>query len=109
MMCSEYFGSTAGNTDGGAVADKFGDGAYNDCDARDAVCVSIRARGLRLMATTLTKWPHIMVGLTIGYLRWGMSPLTAQDDCKAILEAESKLDNTPSHIYHCEGRRRNRD
>jgi len=55
------------------------------------------------MATTRTKWLHIMVGLTIGYLLIGMPPLTAQDDCKAVekvlVDAFGKIHNTPAHVY----------
>jgi hypothetical protein len=29
----------------------------------------------------------------------GPLPLAAQDDCKPLLDAESKLDNTPAHVY----------
>src|ERR1700689_1774292 len=40
-----------------------------------------------------------VVSFTIGHLLMGASPLAAQDDCKAILDANSKLDNTPAHAY----------
>src|SRR5580658_818717 len=51
------------------------------------------------METTRTRLLYILVSFTITYLGMGALPLVAQDDCKAILDAESKLDNTPTHVY----------
>lgn len=51
------------------------------------------------MTTTRTALLYIVAGFTIGYLSVGASPLAAQGDCKTILDAESKLDNIPAHVY----------
>jgi len=51
------------------------------------------------MTTTRTRLFYILVGFTIGYLPIGALPLAAQDDCKAILDTDSKLDNAPAHVY----------
>jgi hypothetical protein len=51
------------------------------------------------MKTMRTRLLYVLVSFTIGHLLMGASPLAAQDDCKAILDAESKLDNTPAHAY----------
>lgn len=50
------------------------------------------------METTRTRLLYIMVGLTVGLLM-GASPLAAHGDCKAILDASSKVFNTPAHMY----------
>jgi len=46
-----------------------------------------------------TRLLYILASFTIGYLPLGALPVVAQDDCKALLDAESKLDNTPAHVY----------
>lgn len=51
------------------------------------------------METMRTRLLCVLVSFTIGHLLMGASPLAAQDDCKAILDAGSKLDNTPAHVY----------
>lgn len=44
------------------------------------------------MKTTRTRLLYLMVGLTLGL------PLAAQTDCKVILDASSKVLNTPAHM-----------
>jgi len=51
------------------------------------------------METMRTGLLYILVSFMTGYLLTGASPLAAQDDCKAILDAESKLDVIPAHVY----------
>ena len=51
------------------------------------------------METMRTRLRYIVVIFTIRYLVMGASGLAAQDDCKAILGADSKLDNTSAHVY----------
>jgi hypothetical protein len=51
------------------------------------------------MEATLTRLLYILVGFTLGHLLMGASPLAAQVDCKMILDAESKVLNTPTHMY----------
>jgi hypothetical protein len=45
----------------------------------------------------------IFVAITIAYILWGASPLTAQDDCKVLEkvtgDAFNKVHNTPTHVY----------
>src|SRR5580698_10472559 len=54
---------------------------------------------IQAMETTRARLLYILVCFTIAYLAMGTPPLAAQDDCKAILDAESKVDNTPAHVY----------
>jgi hypothetical protein len=54
---------------------------------------------IRTMEATRTRLLYVLVSFTIGQFLMGASPLAAQDDCKTILDAESKLDNTPAHVY----------
>ena len=42
---------------------------------------------------------YAMLGLTFGQLLIGSKPLTAQDDCKLVLDAMTKLFDTPTHAY----------
>jgi len=51
------------------------------------------------MTTARTRLLYILISFTIGYLSMGASAVAAQGDCKTILDAESKLDNTPAHVY----------
>jgi outer membrane lipoprotein-sorting protein len=51
------------------------------------------------MTTMRTRLLYLLVSFTIGYLPMGALPVAAQDDCKPLLDAESKLDNTPAHVY----------
>ena len=51
------------------------------------------------METTPIRLLYIMVGFTLGHLLMGASPLSAQGDCKVVLDAESKVLNTPTHAY----------
>jgi hypothetical protein len=51
------------------------------------------------METTRKRLFYIMVGLTIGNLLMWAAPLAAQGDCKPILDASSKVFNTPTHMY----------
>jgi hypothetical protein len=51
------------------------------------------------METMRTKLLYVLVCFTIGHLLMSASPLAAQDDCKTILDAESKLDIIPAHVY----------
>jgi hypothetical protein len=57
------------------------------------------AARIQAMETTRTRLLYILVSFTIAYLGMGAPPLAAQDDCKTILDAESKLENTPTHVY----------
>ena len=51
------------------------------------------------METTPIRLLYIMVGFTLGHLLMGASPLSAQGDCKVVLDAESEVLNTPTHAY----------
>jgi hypothetical protein len=51
------------------------------------------------METTRKGLFYIMVGFAIGNLLMWAPPLAAQGDCKPILEASSKVFNTPAHLY----------
>jgi hypothetical protein len=51
------------------------------------------------MATTRKSGLFAVAGFTIGQLLIGAPPLAAQSECKVILDAESKLLNTPTHAY----------
>ena len=42
---------------------------------------------------------YAMLGFTFGQLLIGSKPLTAQDDCKLVLDAMTKLFDTPTHAY----------
>ena len=45
----------------------------------------------------------ILIALTIAYVLWGASPLTAQDECKVVeklgADALKQVHNTPTHVY----------
>jgi len=45
----------------------------------------------------------ILLAITIAYLLWGASPLTAQDDCKVLekvtADAFNQVHNAPTHVY----------
>ncbi|HLY15765.1 MAG TPA: hypothetical protein VKR61_01015 [Bryobacteraceae bacterium] len=51
------------------------------------------------METTRNRLLNIMVGFTIGALLLCAAPVAAQSDCKPILDASSKVFNTPAHVY----------
>jgi hypothetical protein len=42
---------------------------------------------------------YAMLGFTFGQLLIGAKPLTAQNDCKPVLDAMTKLFDTPTHGY----------
>jgi hypothetical protein len=42
---------------------------------------------------------YAMLGFTFGPLLIGSKPLEAQDDCKLVLDAMTKLFDTPNHAY----------
>jgi hypothetical protein len=42
---------------------------------------------------------YAMLGFTFGQLLIGAKPLAAQDDCKLVFDAMTKLFDTPSHVY----------
>jgi hypothetical protein len=42
---------------------------------------------------------HAMLGFTFGQLLIGAKPLAAQDDCKLVLDAMTKLFDTPTHAF----------
>ena len=42
---------------------------------------------------------YAMLGFTFGPLLIGSKPLKAQDDCKLVLDAMTKLIDTPTHAY----------
>jgi hypothetical protein len=49
-----------------------------------------------------TRWKHLlysMLGFAFGLLLIGAKPLAAQDDCKLVLDAMTKLFDTPAHAY----------
>jgi hypothetical protein len=51
------------------------------------------------METTRARLLYIMVGLALGHVLMGASPLAAQGDCKAILDVSTKVFKTPTHVY----------
>jgi hypothetical protein len=51
------------------------------------------------METTRKRLLYIMVGCTFGHLLIGAKPLAAQGDCKLLLDAVSKVFDTPTHAY----------
>jgi hypothetical protein len=52
------------------------------------------------MQTTLRKQLlYAMLGFTLGQLLIGAKPLAAQDDCKLVLEAMTKVFDIPTHAY----------
>ena len=42
---------------------------------------------------------YAMLGCTFGQLLIGAKPLAAQDDCKLVLDAMTKVFDTPTHAY----------
>jgi hypothetical protein len=42
---------------------------------------------------------YAMLGFTFGQLLIGAKPLAAQEDCKLVLDAMTKLFDTPAHVY----------
>src|ERR1035441_264618 len=56
-------------------------------------------RGPRFMETTRRRLLNIMVGCAFGLLLIGAGPLAAQDDCKLVLDAMTKVLDTPTHAY----------
>src|ERR1700681_2852884 len=42
---------------------------------------------------------YAILGFTFGPLLIGAQPLAAQDDCKLVLDAMTKLFDTPTHAY----------
>lgn len=51
------------------------------------------------METKRKRLLYIMVGCAIGYFLIDAKPLTAQDDCKLVLDAMTKVFDTPTHAY----------
>ncbi|MGA3211549.1 MAG: hypothetical protein ABSD20_09590 [Terriglobales bacterium] len=51
------------------------------------------------MSTTRRRWLSLTVGVAFGYLLIGANPLKAQGDCKAVLDATTKVYDTPTHAY----------
>ena len=51
------------------------------------------------MNTTRKRLRYIMVGCAFGQVLIGAGPLAAQGDCKLVLDAMTKLVDTPTHAY----------
>ena len=51
------------------------------------------------METPRKRLLYIMVGCAFGHLLIGARPLSAQDDCKLVLDAMTKVLDTPTHAY----------
>jgi hypothetical protein len=51
------------------------------------------------MQTTRTRLLYIVIGLTFGHLSIGAKTLAAQSDCKLVMDAMTKLFDTPAHAY----------
>ena len=51
------------------------------------------------METIRRRLLYIMVGCAFGHVLIGAAPLAAQDDCKLVLDAMTKVLDTPTHAY----------
>ena len=51
------------------------------------------------MITTWKRWLYLTAGVAFGYLLIGANPLKAQGDCKVVLDAMTKVMDTPTHAY----------
>ena len=51
------------------------------------------------MKTTRTRLFYIVFGFTLGQLLIGATPVAAQGDCQLVLDAGSKVLDTPAHLY----------
>jgi hypothetical protein len=51
------------------------------------------------METRRKRLLYIMVGCAFGHLLIGAKPVAAQDDCKLVLDAMTKVFDTPTHAY----------
>jgi hypothetical protein len=51
------------------------------------------------MKTTRARHLCILVGCAFGHLLIGAGPLAAQGDCKLVLDAMTKVMDTPTHAY----------
>jgi hypothetical protein len=51
------------------------------------------------METIRRRLLYIMVTCAFGHLLIGAAPLAAQDDCKLVLDAMTKVLDTPTHAY----------
>ena len=51
------------------------------------------------MATTRKRLLYILVGFTFGQLLISAKPVAAQGDCQLVLDAASKVYDTPTHVY----------
>jgi hypothetical protein len=51
------------------------------------------------MVTMRRVWLYAAVGFTFGYLLIGAKPLSAQGDCKLVMEAMKRVPSTPTHLY----------
>ena len=52
------------------------------------------------METTRKRWLYLVVGFTFGQLLIGAKPAAAQGNCQLVLDAQSKVLDTPAHIYY---------
>lgn len=51
------------------------------------------------MKTTPNRSFYIVIGLTVGQLLIGATPVAAQGDCRLVFDATSKVFGTPAHLY----------
>ncbi len=51
------------------------------------------------MVTMRKTWIYAAVAFTLGYLLIGARPLSAQGDCKLVLDAMIRVVSTPAHLY----------
>jgi hypothetical protein len=51
------------------------------------------------MVTIRKTWIYAAAAFTLGYLLIGARPLSAQGDCKLVLDAMIKVVSTPTHLY----------
>jgi hypothetical protein len=58
-----------------------------------------RREDSRFMITTRKRWLYVTLGVAFGHLLIGANSLKAQGDCKVVLDAMTKLFDTPTHAY----------
>jgi hypothetical protein len=54
---------------------------------------------VKIMLMTRKRGLYLAVGFTLGHLLIGVNPLSAQVDCKVVVDALNKVHSVPAHAY----------